>query len=235
MFPQTMRLAILLTIWLEVAIGSLAFAWDGDSDPLGPWRQGVKVSAVLAGEGFHTIHSYFNTSPESPDGRWVLLYSSSAPDGHHGEIRIVERATGEATTLARNVTVEDAHRAACQQWICGGRSVVFHDLRDGQWVVVSADVPSGRQRVLAIGRQLSWGQPHGQVVPLYGPHWDPGEHRDLELLDVTTGEIRTVVTADAVRAEYADWVARQFGDQPISVFFPMNFRKPGRHRSGIHL
>jgi hypothetical protein len=30
----------------------------------------------------HALHSYFNVCPESPDGRFVLFYASSAPDGH---------------------------------------------------------------------------------------------------------------------------------------------------------
>jgi transposase len=94
-------------------------------------------------------------------------------------------------------------------------------VRNGEWVVVSADVESREARVLAKGRQAAWGQPEADVVPLYGPHWAPGEHRDLELLNVRTGEIRTVVTADAVKAKYAKWVGQQFGDQPISVFFPI--------------
>src|SRR5262249_3365399 len=46
-------------------------------------------------------------------------------------------------------------------------------------------------------------------------------HRDLELLDVGTGAIRTVVTAAEVRAAYPMEVAQHFGDRPISIFFPI--------------
>jgi Tol biopolymer transport system component len=52
-------------------------------------------------------------------------------------------------------------------------------------------------------------------------HWNPGTHRDLELLNVATGEIKTVLTADATRAQYPDWFAKAYGDQPISIFFPI--------------
>ena len=72
----------------------------------------MKVSAV-SGKDHHSIHSYFNASPESPDGRWVLFYASTTANGHDGEIRVRERATGKETVLARNISCEDAHRAAC--------------------------------------------------------------------------------------------------------------------------
>ena len=119
------------------------------------------------------------------------------------------------------MTVEDIHRAACQQWVSGGRRVAYHDCRDGTWVVVCVDIDGLKERVLAKGRQLGWGQPTGNLVALYGPHWDPGEHRDLEILDVESGEIRTVLTASTVKAAYADWVAETFGEKPVSIFFPV--------------
>src|SRR5262245_14974713 len=106
-------------------------------DPLDAWRQGVTITPVCK-EDCHSIHSYFVSYPESPDGRWVLFYASKVPTGYEGEIRIVERSTGKMKVLAGDVTVEDAHRAACQQWVCGGKFVVFHNLlKSGQWVVVS--------------------------------------------------------------------------------------------------
>ena len=81
---------------------------------------------------------------------------------------------------------------------------------------------TGKDRLLAAGRQLGFGQPAHNVVPLYGPHWNPGAHRGLELLKVQTGKIeQTALTADAVVKAYPDWVKRQFGDKPISVFFPL--------------
>src|SRR5690349_1457966 len=46
------------------------------TDPLSAWRTGVKISPV-SGENHHSIHAYFNTSPESPDGRRVLFYVST--------------------------------------------------------------------------------------------------------------------------------------------------------------
>jgi hypothetical protein len=185
------------------------------------WTAGVRISPVLGDAQRHSIHAYFNTSPESPDGRHVLLYTSTTADGHEGEVWLVERATGKTTVLAKNVVVEDAHRAACQQWLSGGRRVAFHDRRDGRWVVVCVDTDTLKERVLVEGRQVGWGQPGADVAPVYGPHWNPGKHRDLELIDVRTGEVRKVLTADAVRAAYPQWIAKRFGDRPISIFFPI--------------
>lgn len=192
------------------------------ADPLAPWRAGVKLS-VVSPENHHSIHSYYFVSPESPDGRWVLFYVSTTANSYEGEIRIRERATGKEIVLAREVAVEDAHRAACQQWISGGRSVVFHKvLPSGEWVVLAVDVASGKERLLAKGRQLGFGQAAHDLVPLYGPHWNPGDHHDLELLNVQTGEIKkTTLTAGAVKQTYPDWVAKQFGDKPISIFCPV--------------
>jgi WD40 repeat protein len=200
---------------------AIAHAATGD-DPLAPWRSGVNIHPVSTEPGRHTIHAYFNATPESPDGRWVLFYASSAPDAHtNGEIRILERATGKERILARNITAEDAHRAACQHWISGGRRVVFHDWRDKEWIVCAADVETAKVSDVAHNRQLGWGQPNADVVPLYSPHANPGEHRDLELLNVETGKTTTPVTADAVKAAYPEFIAKTFGDKPISIFFPI--------------
>jgi Tol biopolymer transport system component len=171
--------------------------------------------------GRHTFHAYFNTTPESPDGRFVLFYSSTVPDGQTGEVRIVERSTGKETLLARDVTTEDAHRTGCQQWSAQGKQVVYHDVRQGQWVVAAVDVATLKERVLARDRQLAFGRPEGNVVPIYRPHWNPGAHGDFELLNVETDEIRTVVTADRVRQTYGDLVQSIFGERPISLFFPI--------------
>jgi hypothetical protein len=190
--------------------------------PLDAWKSGVAIAPV-SGSDHHSMHAYFNTVPESPDGKAVLFYASTAADGHEGEIRVRDRATGKETVLARDIVTEDAHRVACQQWVSKGRRVVFHNVLGGkEWVVVAVDVDSGKQRLLARGRQLGFGAAAHDVVPIYGPHWNPGEHRDLELLNVATGEIaKTGLTADAVRKTYSDWVARRFGERPVSVFFPL--------------
>jgi hypothetical protein len=189
---------------------------------LTPWIRGVKVAPVSSSDQ-HSIHAYFNTSPESPDGRYVLFYASRTTQGHDGEIRIRERTSGAETVLARGVSTEDAHRAACQQWVQGGRTVVFHNvLPSGEWVVMAVDVASGKERILARGRQVGFGAPAGDVVPVYGPHWNPGEHRGLELVNVATGEIRaTPLTGERVRKEFPELVGKQFGDRPLSIFFPL--------------
>ncbi len=188
--------------------------------PVDPWRK-ARVKDVVPGSDAHSIHSYYVMTPESPDGRWVLYYSSATREGYEGDVRILERATGAVTTVASKVVVEDAHRAACQQWVSKGKRVVYHDFRDGEWVVVCVEVDTRKQRVLAKGRQLGFGAPGGDIVPIYGPHGDPGSYRDLELLNVETGEIRTVLTASAVREKYPEWMAKQFGERSISLFFPV--------------
>ena len=188
--------------------------------PLDPWRNSVKVRPVLPDLKAHSIHTYFGISPESPDGKHVLFYSSKEEEGHKGEIGIIERKTGKIEILVKDITTEDAHRAACQQWVCGGEQVVFHDLREGQWTVLSVDLETKKQQVLASGRQLGWSTPDAEVVPVYGPHFAPGKHRDLELVNVETGKITTVLTAKEVKAQFPEWVAEKFGDRKVNIFFP---------------
>ena len=201
---------------------SLATRASAEDDPLQPWRTGVKIRPVLPEtEQRHSIHSYFNTCPESPDGTQVLFYSSTSPDGHKGEVHVVNRTTGEEKTLVTNIEAEDAHRAACQQWLSGGKRISFHGLRDGTWFVGAVDLDTGKERILAKNRLSSWGQPHGDLVPIYGQHWDPGEHTNLELCNAATGEIKTVLTAQAVRDKYPDWVDGAFAGKPFIIFFPV--------------
>jgi hypothetical protein len=208
-------LALTLLAGLGLASGAAA------GDPLAPWRDGVQIQPACPDAPRHTFHSYFNTCPESPDGKHLLFFTSTTADGHLGEVRMLERATGKETVLGGKILAEDAHRVACQQWVSGGRRVVFHGERDGQWIVVVVDVATGRERVLAQDRLAGWGQPDADAVPLYGRHWNPGAHRDLELVDVASGEIRTVVTKDAVQAKYPEWLAKRFGEKPVSIFFPV--------------
>jgi hypothetical protein len=160
-------------------------------------------------------------NPESPDGKRVVFYSSTTANGHEGEVCMLDRSTGAERVLARNVHVEDAHRAACQQWISGGRRVAFHDVRDGQWLVAAVDVETGDERVLARDRQLAFGRGAGEWLPIYGCHWNPRGHRDLELVHAETGELRTVVTAERVEQAYGTWLKKEFGDKQVSIFFPV--------------
>lgn len=197
-------------------------AWSVEAgDPLAPWRSGVKVSEVSPGLDRHTIHSYFNTCPESPDGKRVLFFTSTTPDAQRGEVWMRERATGAEQVLVRNLEVEDAHRVACQEWVSQGRRVVFHGQREGEWFVGSVEVDSGRERILAPGRLKGWGQSNGDLVPLYGPHWNAKALRDLEILNVETGAIQTPLAVGAVREAYPEWFAKSFGDTPTSIFFPV--------------
>lgn len=212
-------LAILLqTIFLSICGDGAAAAEE--ADPLAAWRT-ARVGLVSPEEARHSIHSYFNTCPESPDGKFVLFYTSTTADGHHGEIRIRDRQTGEEKLLARNLHVEDAHRAACQQWVSQGRRVVFHAERGGRWFVAAVDVATGQERILAQDQLAGWGQPHADLVPLYGLHWSAEGHRNLDLVNVASGEIKTALTLDAVRAEYSDWFTKSFGDRPVKIFFPV--------------
>lgn len=171
MNPQSRFWILAAAVLLLGGFGASAARGEG---PLDPWREGVRVHPVSNIPNRHTIHTYFNVSPESPDGRYVLYYTSVTPEGYTGEIRMQERATGKETVLARNLNCEDAHRVACQQWISGGRRVVFHDLRHGEVVVVVVDIDTLQERVLARGRMVSWGPASGDVVPIYGVHFQPG-------------------------------------------------------------
>lgn len=189
-------------------------------DPLSTWKSGVSVRAVDPDAECHSIHAYFNACPESPDGRYVMFFRSRQPDGEFGEICVIERATGKLRVLVSNVTTEDGHRVAAQQWVSGGRRVAFQDRRDGEWLTAVVDVETGEQKVLARGRLLGFSQPSSDVVPLYGPHWNPGPHRDLELANVATGEITTIVTNDAVRQAYPQFIEKHFKSAPTSIFFP---------------
>jgi hypothetical protein len=76
------------------------------------WAAGrFTVKPVSPGE-YHSIHSYYLTCPESPDGRFVLFYASTTREGHAGELRVRERSTGKEQTLTTGINTEDAHRAA---------------------------------------------------------------------------------------------------------------------------
>lgn len=176
------------------------------------------VSSVA---GRHTIHSYYVNNPESPDGSRVLFYASKEPSGYVGDIVMLDRATGAETVLARDVHVEDAHRAACQQWISGGKRVAFHEVRDKRWRVVVVDVATLQQTIVAEDRQLGFGWPTGDALPIYGCHWNPGPYRDFEIVDAATGKIRTAGKVSDVETAYAPWLKKQFGDKRISLFFPV--------------
>lgn len=209
--------------WIACILALLpALARAADADPLAPWRKDVAVKPVGQPQDRHTIHSYFNTCPESPDGKYVLFYSSTTRDSHNGQIRILDRATGAERLIADNLTTEDAHRAACQQWISRGQRIAYHDVRDNHWLVACVDLASGKEQILIRDRQAGWGYPDGDVVPVYSCHWNPGPSRDLEIVDAKTLEVRKVVTADAVTAAYPEWCKKTFGDdKPLNIFFPV--------------
>jgi hypothetical protein len=42
------------------------------------------------------------------------------PAGYVGDVVVLDRAAGRETVLAEGANTEDAHRAACQQWLASG-------------------------------------------------------------------------------------------------------------------
>lgn len=193
---------------------------DIQSPNLLAWRNS-EVRAVVPEGAAHSIHSYYTTNPESPDGRYVLYFHSVSQDGEFGDIRMIDREDGSVLTLKTGITAEDAHRVACQQWVAGGDGVAYHDFRDGRWVVAVIDISTGEERILAKDRQIGIGTASSPWVPIYGPHWKQGVHRDLELVHVLTGEIRTVLTMDAVLTKYGREINLLVGDGDVSIFFPI--------------
>ena len=203
--------------FVSLAGGALAFGQD--SDPVAPWKSGVRISPVSSIPDRHTIHTYFNVSPETMDAQYVLYYTSATPEGQSGEIRMQERATGRETVLVRNLDCEDAHRVACQQWISNDRKIVFHDMRKGEVVVATVDVRTLQERVLAKGRMVSFSTQPSDWVPIYGVHFQPGKYTDVEILNVSTGQIKTLVTAKRVRDAYPEQITKLYGDHQISTPF----------------
>jgi Tol biopolymer transport system component len=189
-------------------------------DPLAAWGEGSQIHAVSSPQERHTIHTYYLTNPESPDGTKVLFYVSTTSNGQHGDLVVRERATGKETVIARDLDTEDAHRAACQQWISGGRRVAYHDVKNNRWSIHVVDLETLSDRKLAEDRQLCFGRVVDDLLPIYGCHWNPGAHRDLELLNAQTGEIRTAVTIAEVEKAYGEWLKKEFKGQPTSIFFP---------------
>jgi hypothetical protein len=214
-----MMLRVAIPVLLTTISAPMA-ARAASEDPLAPWKE-ARISAVSPQDGRHTIHSYYTTSPESPDGRKLIFFASSAPDSHLGDVILRDRVSGEETALVTNLKVEDAHRVACQQWVSNGSRVVFHGQRNDEWFVSCVDLDTMKERALATGQLAGWGQPNADVLPLYGLHWAPGQHRGLDLINVATGEKHTALTVDALKVAYPDWFAQTFGDASPSIFFPV--------------
>lgn len=192
-------------------------------DAIDAWMHDVSIKPVSANAERHSIHSYYVANPESPDGSTILFFTSTDPSGYVGEVRIMDRATGKETVLAENVHTEDAHRVACQQWLSGGKLVAFHEVIDNNkhWRVVVVDVKTLEKRVVADNRQVGFGRPDGDLLPMYGCHWNPGPNRDLYIWNAKTGEITTMAKISEVEAKYGDWLTKEFSGKPCSIFFPV--------------
>ncbi|MES2596544.1 MAG: hypothetical protein V4662_14460 [Verrucomicrobiota bacterium] len=206
--------------FLVLTASLLATACLAD-DPVAAWSSGVTIKPVSAIEGRHSIHSYYVANPESPDGKHVLFFTSQDPTGYVGEVRILERATGKETVLAENVHTEDAHRVACQQWLSGGKRVAFHEVIDKKWRVVVVDVATLEKTIVAEDHQVGFGRPEGDLLPMYGCHWNPGPYRDLEVWDASTGKTTTMAKIADVEAKYGAWLTKEFAGKPCSIFFPV--------------
>lgn len=204
---------------LPLAAFATAALLRAADDPVAPWKSAT-IRPVTETVGRHALHSYYLANPESPDGTRVLFYVSTSPDGHHGDLVVRDRASGRETVIARDIDTEDAHRAACQQWISAGQRVAYHDVKGGRWSVHVVDLATGENRVRAEDRQLCFGRAVDDQLPIYGCHWNPGPYRDLQFLHAGTGEIRTVMTIADVERRYGAWLAKEFGGRPTSIFFP---------------
>ncbi|OYW71562.1 MAG: hypothetical protein B7Z37_27435 [Verrucomicrobia bacterium 12-59-8] len=204
-----------------VAFLSLMTVHGLAADPVAAWSKDVTIKPVSAVEGRHTIHTYYLTNPESPDGKWVLFFTSTDPQGHLGEVRMIERATQKETVLADNVHTEDAHRVACQQWLSGGKGVAFHEVIDKKWRVVVVDVETLKKTIVAEDHQVGFGRPEGDLLPMYGCHWNPGPFRDLEVWDASSGKTTTYAKISEVEAKYGEWLQKEFAGKPCSIFFPV--------------
>jgi hypothetical protein len=110
---------------------------------------------------------------------------------------------------------------ACQQWLSGGRRVAFHEVVENKWRVVVVDVATRTKTIVAEDHQVGFGRPNGDLLPLYGCHWNPGPYRDLEVWDAATGKTTTRAKMADVQAKYGDWLAKEFSGRPCSIFFPV--------------
>lgn len=206
---------------LPLLWATMCLAEDLADDPVAPWTKGVQVHPVSTVPGRHTMHTYYLTNPESPDGKRILFYASTDRAGHVGQVCMMDRATGKETVLADDVHTEDAHRVACQQWLSGGKRVVFHEVVGKRWRVVVVDVDTLAKTVVAEDHQLAFGQPNADWVPMYGCHWNPGPYRDLEVWDASMGKTRTAARIADVEAKYGDWLKKEFAGKPTSIFEPV--------------
>lgn len=215
------RLAVVMRILLPaVFLSFAAVAAAQEVDPVAPWTRDVHIAPLCAIEGRHSIHSYYVANPESPDGRRVLFLTSTHPSGYVGEVRMMDRTTGEETVLAQDVHTEDAHRVACQQWLAGGRLAAFHEVIGKKWRVV-VDVETLKKTVVAEDRQAGFGRPEGDLLPMYGCHWNPGPYRDLYVWDAKTGQTRAALKIEAVEEQHGEWLAKEFAGKATSIFFPV--------------
>lgn len=211
------------TVLLSIMVLAMPLTLRASSNPggLAAWSENVSIHRVLPHAEYHSMHSYYCTSPESPDGKYLLLYTSETADGQTGDIRVIDRSRNTEQILVGNINAEDAHRVAAQQWISNGQGVVFQDFRNESWLVATIDLKSKKEKILAVDRMCGFGPPQADWVPVYGLPWRPEKSSDLELINAKTGERKTSVTAVQVRKDNAAALVKTFGDAEVSIFFPM--------------
>lgn len=214
-----------LSFLFSALLVSVGFA---DEDVFQGWTHDVRIAPVSAIAARHSIHSYYVANPESPDGKRVLFFTSTHPAGYVGEVRMMDRETGKETVLAEDVHTEDAHRVACQQWLSGGKRVAFHEVIGKQWRAVVVDVDTLKKTIVAEDHQVGFGRPDGDLLPMYGCHWNPGPYRDLDVWNAATGQITTMAKISEVEAKYGEWLTKEFAGKPCSIFFPV--LSPDLHR-----
>ncbi len=161
-------------------------------------RAGWTVKPVTSVQA-HVLHAYFNMSPESPDGRWVLAFVSRQDDAQVGDVCLFARDGSETRVLAAGIEVEDSHRQACQQFCNRGQAVAFHHLHEGVWRVEVADVNTGARQVLAENRQVGFCQASWPWIVTMPLHWDRNADGDLHVVDVGSGARQATVPVEAIR------------------------------------
>ncbi|MFG0247451.1 MAG: hypothetical protein ACF8OB_01085 [Phycisphaeraceae bacterium JB051] len=181
-----------------------------------------QISHVWPNQQVHSLHAYFNCCPESPDGQWIVLFVSDQADAHVGNLWLINRHNQQTILIQEQVHVEDAHRQAMQQWVSDGKYLVYMSEQNGRWQIKRFEMQTRKLTVIHDGAQLFVGSPEMDVVPLYGMPWQPDGHRDLVLLDVQTGETKTVLKLDQVFSDFTAEIQTIFPDvTPDAIAYPV--------------
>jgi hypothetical protein len=156
-----------------------------------------RITQISGGDG-SAIHSYFDLSPESPDGELVAYFSFLGSPPGLGQTRVTERHGDRTLTLGEPV-YGSAHHAALQQWV-DERLVVYSVLTDDgpATEIVSADGET-RGRLNASIRMFSSASGLGlcDQSAARARGLEGGEEA-IHLVDPYSGEVRQVFTREEV-------------------------------------